>query len=248
MAASQTPKEVESVIIRIAGDSGDGMQLTGDQLTDTSAMMGNDIATLPDFPAEIRAPQGTLPGVSSFQIQFSKKDVYTAGDQPGVLVVMNPAALKVNLGDLLQGGLLVLNSDSFNEDNLKKAGWKSNPLEDDTLRDYSVLKIPFSTLTRSALTDSKMKPTEIDRCKNYFALGLLYWMYGRSLDHTIAWTQEKFAKKPEFAEANILALKAGYNYGDITEVAPSRYLVKQADIEPGSYRKITGNEIGRAHV
>lgn len=235
-------KEVESVIIRIAGDSGDGMQLTGDQLTDTSAMMGNDIATLPDFPAEIRAPQGTLPGVSSFQIQFSKNEVYTAGDAPDVLVVMNPAALKVNLNDLSKGGLLVVNSDSFNEDNLKKAGWKSNPLADDTLKDYSLLKVPFSSLTKNALVESKIKASEVDRCKNYFALGLLFWMYGRSMDHTIEWTKDKFAKKPDIAEANIMALKAGYNYGDITETAPSRYIIKKADIEPGSYRKITGNE------
>ena len=240
--AVQAQKELESVVIRIAGDSGDGMQLTGDQLTDTSAMMGNDIATLPDFPAEIRAPQGTLPGVSSFQIQFSKNDVFTAGDAPDVLVVMNPAALKVNLNDLVKGGLLVVNSDSFNEDNLKKAGWKTHPLEDETLKDYSLLSVPFSALTRNALTGSKLKPTEVDRCKNYFALGLLFWMYGRSLDHTIEWTNDKFSKKPELAEANILALKAGYNYGDITEVAPSRFIVKQADIAPGSYRKITGNE------
>ena len=235
-------QELESVIIRIAGDSGDGMQLTGDQLTDTSAMMGNDIATFPDFPAEIRAPQGTLPGVSSFQIQFSQHDVYTAGDAPEVLVVMNPAALKVNIHDLVPGGLLVVNTDSFNEDNLKKAGWKSNPLEDDTLKDFSILKVPFSALTKNALSDSKIKLSEMDRSKNFFALGLLFWMYGRNPDHTIAWTKEKFAKKPEIAEANIMALKAGYNYGDITEIQPSRYMIKKADIGPGSYRKIMGNE------
>ncbi len=235
-------KEVESVTIRIAGDSGDGMQLTGDQLTDTSALMGNDIATLPDFPAEIRAPQGTLPGVSSFQIQFSTNEVFTAGDQPEVLVVMNPAALKVNIMDLVPGGLLVVNSDSFNEDNLKKAGWKSNPLLDQSLKDYTVYQVPFSTLTKNALVDSKIKVSEIDRCKNYFALGLLYWMYGRSLDHTIGWTQEKFAKKPEIAEANIMALKAGFNFGDITEIQPPKFIVKQAQIAPGHYRKITGNE------
>ncbi len=239
---SKPAQEMESVVIRIAGDSGDGMQLTGDQLTDTSAIMGNDIATLPDFPAEIRAPQGTLPGVSSFQIQFSHNEIYTAGDAPDVLVVMNPAALKVNLNDLVKGGLLILNSDSFNEDNLKKAGWKSNPLEDSSLKDYSVLKIPFSQLTKNALVEAKLKLSEVDRCKNYFALGLLFWMYGRPLDHTIEWTKDKFAKKPEIAQANIMALKAGHNYGDITEIAPSRYLVKKADIAPGSYRKITGNE------
>ncbi len=235
-------KELESVIIRIAGDSGDGMQLTGDQLTDTSAMMGNDIATLPDFPAEIRAPQGTLPGVSSFQIQFSQREIYTAGDAPNVLVVMNPAALKVNINDLVKGGLLVVNTDSFNEDNLKKAGWKSNPLEDNTLKDYAVLKVPFSSLTKNALAESKIKASEMDRSKNYFALGFLFWMYGRTPEHTIAWTRDKFSKKPDIAEANVMALKAGFNYGDITEVLPSRYIVKKADIAPGTYRKITGNE------
>lgn len=235
-------QEIESVSIRFAGDSGDGMQLTGDQFTDTSALMGNDIATLPDFPAEIRAPQGTLPGVSSFQIQFSHNEVYTAGDAPDVLVVMNPAALKVNLVDLVKGGLLVVNSDSFNEDNLKKAGWKTNPLLDNTLQDYSLLKVPFSSLTKNALAESKIKASEVDRCKNFFALGLMFWIYGRSMDHTIKWVQEKFAKKPEIAEANIMALKAGYNYGDITETMPSRYIVKKANITPGTYRKITGNE------
>src|SRR3989338_2879698 len=235
-------KELESVTIRFAGDSGDGMQLTGDQFTDTSAIMGTAIATLPDCPAEIRAPQGTLPGVSSFQIQFSKNEVFTAGDAPDVLVVMNSAALKVNLGDLVKGGLVVVNSDSFNEENLKKAGWKSNPLEDNTLSDWSVIKVAFSSLTRNALAQSKIKPSEIDRCKNFFALGLVFWMYGRTIDHTVKWVQEKFAKKPEIAEANLMALKAGYNYGDIAEIMPQRFFVKKANIRPGTYRKITGNE------
>lgn len=238
----KTQQELESVTIRFAGDSGDGMQLTGDQFTDTSAIMGNDIATLPDFPAEIRAPQGTLPGVSSFQIQFSHNEIYTAGDVPDVLVVMNPAALKVNIRDLQKGGLLVVNSDSFNEDNLKKAGWKSNPLLDNSLKDYSLLQVPFSSLTRNALTTAKIKATEVERCKNFFALGLMFWVYGRTLDHTIKWVQEKFSKKPEVAEANILALRAGYNYGDITETIGGRYIVRKADIRPGVYRKITGNE------
>ena len=242
MSTKTTEKEIESVIIRFAGDSGDGMQLTGDQFTDTSAIMGNDIATLPDFPAEIRAPQGTLPGVSSFQIQFSKNEIYTAGDAPDVLVAMNPAALRVNISDLIKGGALVVNTDSFNEENLKKAGWKSNPLLDNSLKDYSLLQVPFSSLTKNALKDSKIKPTEIDRCKNFFALGLMFWIYGRTADHTVKWISEKFSKKPEIAEANIMALKAGYNYGDITETMPSRYIVKKATIRPGTYRKITGNE------
>jgi 2-oxoglutarate ferredoxin oxidoreductase subunit alpha len=235
-------KELESVTIRFAGDSGDGMQLTGDQFTDTSALMGNDYATLPDFPAEIRAPQGTLPGVSSFQIQFSKHEIYTAGDAPDVLVVMNPAALRVNLNDLVKGGLLVANVDAFTEENLKKAGWKSNPLTDNSLKEYSLLQVPFSSLTKNALAASKIKPNEVDRCKNFFALGLLFWIYGRSTEHTIQWINEKFSKRPEVAEANIMAVKAGYNYGDITETLPSRYIVKKADIRPGTYRKITGNE------
>ena len=235
-------KTLESVIIRFAGDTGDGMQLTGDQFTDTSAIMGNDIATLPDFPAEIRAPQGTLPGVSSFQIQFSHNEIYTAGDAPDVLVVMNPAALKVNLNDLTKGGLLVVNSDAFTDDNLKKAGWKSNPLTDSTLKDYSLTQVPFSALTKNALQASKIKTSEVDRCKNFFALGLMFWIYGRKLDFTLKWIGEKFSKRPEIAEANIMALKAGYNYGDITETMPARTIVKKAEIVPGTYRKITGNE------
>ena len=201
--AAHIEKEIDAVTIRFAGDSGDGMQLTGDQFTDTSAMMGNDIATLPDFPAEIRAPAGTLPGVSSFQIQFSHNEVFTAGDQPDVLVVMNPAALKVNLNDLPKGGMIVVNTDAFNEDNLKKAGWKSNPLEDATLRDYSLVKVPFSSLTKNALAESKIKPSEIDRCKNFFALGLTFWMYGRTFEHTLKWINEKFSKKPDIAEVSV---------------------------------------------
>jgi 2-oxoglutarate ferredoxin oxidoreductase subunit alpha len=242
MTTHAAEQELESVTIRFAGDSGDGMQLTGDQFTDTSALMGNDIATLPDFPAEIRAPQGTLPGVSSFQIQISKNEIFTAGDAPDVLVAMNPAALKVNIADLLKGGLLVVNTDSFNEENLKKAGWKSNPLLDDTLRDYALLRVPFSSLTKNALEGTKLKLSEVDRCKNFFALGLMFWIYGRGLEHTIKWVQEKFSKKPDLAEANLAALKAGHNYGDITETIPSRYFIKKAVIEPGTYRKITGNE------
>ncbi len=242
MTTHAAEQELESVTIRFAGDSGDGMQLTGDQFTDTSALMGNDIATLPDFPAEIRAPQGTLPGVSSFQIQISKNEIFTAGDEPDVLVVMNPAALKVNIADLTKGGLLVVNTDSFNEDNLKKAGWKSNPLLDDTLRDYAILRVPFTSLTKNALAGTKLKLSEVDRCKNFFALGLMFWIYGRGMEHTIQWVNEKFSKKPDLAEANIAAIKAGYNYGDVTETLPSRYFIKKAVIEPGTYRKITGNE------
>lgn len=235
-------KELEAAIIRFAGDSGDGMQLTGDQFTDTSAMMGNDIATFPDFPAEIRAPQGTLPGVSSFQLQFSKHEVFTPGDAPDVLVAMNPAALRVNLNDLVKGGILVINTDSFTEENLKKANWNTNPLLNHSLKDYSLIQVPVSSLTKNALQTTHIKLTEVNRCKNFFALGLMFWIYGRTLDHTIKWINEKFGKKPEIAEANVMALKAGYNYGDITETLQARYLVKKADIQPGVYRKITGNE------
>src|SRR5690349_11025717 len=167
--SSKPVQRLDHVVIRFAGDSGDGMQLTGDRFTSETAALGNDLSTLPDFPAEIRAPQGTLPGVSSFQIQFSHREIYTAGDAPDVLVVMNPAALKVNINDLVKGGLLVVNTDSFNEDNLKKAGWKSNPLEDNTLKDFSLLKVPFSTLTKNALAESKIKASEMDRSKNFFA-------------------------------------------------------------------------------
>ena len=235
-------KELDSVIIRFAGDSGDGMQLTGDRFTDTSAIMGNDIATLPDYPAEIRAPAGTLPGVSSFQIQFSKYEIYTAGDAPEVLVAMNPAALKVHLPDVVKGGIVVVNSDSFNEENLTKAGWKTNPLMDNTLKDYALVQIPLTTLNKNALKDAQIKASEVDRCKNFFALGILSWMYDRTLEPTLEWIQEKFTKRPELAQANIAALKAGYHYADITETIQDRYLVRKAVLAPGIYRKISGDE------
>ena len=235
-------QELHAVTIRFSGDSGDGMQLTGAQFTDTSALMGNDISTLPDFPAEIRAPIGTLPGVSSFQIQFADATVFTPGDVADVLVAMNPAALKVDLTNVKKNGLIIVNEDAFTEDNLKKASWTSNPLEDQTLKDYQVIRVPVSVLTRNALKDSGLKPMEIDRCKNFFALGLAFWLFERSLDHTMKWINEKFAKRPEIAQANITALKAGRNYGDITETVKVQYRVKQAPIKPGTYRKITGNE------
>jgi 2-oxoglutarate ferredoxin oxidoreductase subunit alpha len=242
MAAAKAPQDVSAVTVRFSGDSGDGMQLTGAQFTDTSALMGNDVSTLPEFPAEIRAPVGTLPGVSSFQIQFADTLIYTPGDLADVLVAMNPAALKVDLPNTKKGGLVIVNEDTFTEENLKKAAWASNPLEDRTLVDYQVLKVPLSTLTRNALQDSGLKPMEIDRCKNFFALGFAFWLYDRSLDHTIAWVNDKFAKRPEIAKANVAALKAGYHYADITEAVAFRYRVKAAPIEPGTYRKVTGNE------
>ena len=231
-----------SVIVRFAGDSGDGMQLTGDQFTDTTAVMGNDFSTIPDFPAEIRAPAGTLPGVSSFQLQFSDIPVFTPGDQADVLIAMNPAALKVNLHQVKKGGLLILNENAFDKDGLEKAAYTANPLDDGTLRDWQLLKVPLTDLTLNALADHPLRESEKDRCKNFFALGLMFWLYDRKMDHTIAWISQKFAKKPEFVAANIAALKAGYNHADITELLPTRYEVRKSRLEPGTYRKITGNE------
>jgi 2-oxoglutarate ferredoxin oxidoreductase subunit alpha len=238
-------EEVETVTIRFAGDSGDGMQLTGTQFTNTSAVVGNDISTLPDFPAEIRAPAGSLPGVSGFQLNFSSRDIRTPGDQPGVLVAMNPAALKVNLPDLEDGGTLIVNTDEFNKENLKKAGYDVSPLEDDTLRGYRVHRLPITTVNIRALQQAEVKLTrkEMDRCKNFFALGVLYWLYDRPMEPTLEWIQERFAKKnPEVARANEVALKTGYNFADTTEVFTTHYRVRKAEIAPGKYRKITGNE------
>ena len=233
---------VPAVTVRFAGDSGDGMQLTGDQFADTTAVMGNDFSTLPDFPAEIRAPAGTLPGVSSFQIQFSESAIYTPGDIADVLVVMNPAALKVNLKMIKKGGLIIVNENAFNEVGLRKSNWQINPLTDDTLKDYQVLKVPLSDLNRNALKEHPIKGTEVERCKNFFALGMTFWLYDRQLDHTIQWITKKFAKRPEMVNANIAALKAGYNFADIAEVLTTQYEVEKSKLEPGIYRKITGNE------
>jgi 2-oxoglutarate ferredoxin oxidoreductase subunit alpha len=237
-------EEVETVTIRFAGDSGDGMQLTGTQFTNTSAVLGNDISTLPDFPAEIRAPAGSLPGVSGFQLNFSSEDIRTPGDQPNVLVAMNPAALKVNLSDLEDGGTIIVNTDEFNKENLKKAAYEVNPLEDDTLKGYRVHKLPITTLNMRALQEAEVKLTrkEMDRCKNFFALGVLYWLYDRPMGQTLAWISAKFKKTPEVARANEVALKTGYNFADTTEVFTTHYTVKKAQIAPGKYRKITGNE------
>jgi 2-oxoglutarate/2-oxoacid ferredoxin oxidoreductase subunit alpha len=237
-------EEVETVTIRFAGDSGDGMQLTGTQFTNTSAIVGNDISTLPDFPAEIRAPAGSLPGVSGFQLNFSSRDIRTPGDQPNVLVAMNPAALKVNLGDLEDGGTLLVNTDEFNKENLKKANYASNPLEDETLRGYRVHKLPITTVNIRALQEAGVKLTrkEMDRCKNFFALGILYWLYDRPMEPTLEWIRSKFKKNEEVMRANEVALKTGYNFADTTEVFTTHYKVKKAATAPGKYRKITGNE------
>ncbi|HYO63992.1 MAG TPA: 2-oxoacid:acceptor oxidoreductase subunit alpha [Pyrinomonadaceae bacterium] len=237
-------EEIETVTIRFAGDSGDGMQLTGTQFTNTSAVVGNDISTLPDFPAEIRAPAGSLPGVSGFQLNFSSQDIRTPGDQPNVLVAMNPAALKVNLPDLEEGGTVIINTDEFNKENLKKAAYESNPLEDDTLRGYRVHRLPITTLNMRALQEAQvgLGRKEMDRCKNFFALGVLYWLYDRPLEPTLQWIAAKFTKNPEVGKANEVALKTGYNFADTTEVFTTHYTVRKAQIAPGKYRKITGNE------
>jgi len=234
--------EIENVTIRFAGDSGDGMQLTGTQFTNTSAILGNDISTLPDFPAEIRAPAGSLPGVSGFQINFSSRDIRTPGDEPNVLVAMNPAALKVNLHDLEKGGILIINSDAFAELNLKKAGYEKNPLEDGSLSAYRVISIPLTELNLNALKDLNLGRKEADRCKNFFALGMMYWLYDRPLDPTLKWMQSKFQKNPVVLEANVRALRAGFNYADTTELFTTHYRVRKASLAPGKYRNITGNE------
>lgn len=235
-------EELEAVTIRFAGDSGDGMQVTGGQFTSTSAIIGNDISTLPDFPAEIRAPAGSLPGVSGYQLNFSSRDIRTPGDEPNVLVAMNPAALKTNLPDLENGGILVVNTDEFNDGNLKKAGYKSNPIEDGSLTGYRLFKVPITSQTLKSLEGSALPFKQQERCKNFYALGLMYWLYDRPLEPTLKWINDKFGAKPEVAEANVLALKAGFNYADTMELFTTHYHVGKAKIKPGKYRNITGNE------
>lgn len=236
-------EELETVTIRFAGDSGDGMQLTGTQFTNTTAIVGNDISTLPDFPAEIRAPAGSLPGVSGFQLNFSNHDIRTPGDEPNVLVAMNPAALRVNIEDLEPGGILITNTDAFNENNLKKAGYTQNPLEDGSLSGYRLFKLPITTLNRAALRDEvKLPSKEIDRCKNFWALGLMYWLYDRPLEPTQRWIESKFKRNADVAKANLTALKAGFAYAEAAEIFTTHYRVRKAAIEPGKYRNITGNE------
>jgi 2-oxoglutarate/2-oxoacid ferredoxin oxidoreductase subunit alpha len=237
-------REKKSVVIRFAGDSGDGMQIVGERFTDTSVMVPNAIATFPDFPAEIRAPVGTIPGVSAFQVHFSSSAVLTPGDEPDALVAMNPAALAVHLVDLAEGGLLVANASAFTEDNLRMAGFGGNPLASPELRArYDVVAIDIAELTLAALKDSPLKSREKLRCKNFFALGYVYWTYSRPLEPTIDFINEKWAAKlPELAEANIRVLKAGYFFGETTESSRNRYMVARAEVEPGTYRKVSGNE------
>jgi 2-oxoglutarate/2-oxoacid ferredoxin oxidoreductase subunit alpha len=236
-------EELESVVIRFAGDSGDGMQVTGTQFTNTSAVLGNDVSTMPDFPAEIRAPAGTLAGVSGFQVNISSHDIYTPGDAPQVLVAMNPAALCANIDDLEPGGTIIANTDEFTPNNLRRANYEANPLEDGSLRGYRVIAVPISTLNRNALADIEgLSNKDKDRCKNFFSLGLTFWMYDRQLDTTLQWLAEKYAKRPAIVEANTRALKVGYHYGETAEAFRTRYRVPKAVLPSGVYRKITGNE------
>lgn len=232
---------IESVVIRFAGDSGDGIQLTGSRFANATAIIGNDLGTYPDYPAEIRAPAGTLAGVSAYQIQFSSKDIYTPGDKVDVLVVMNPAALKVHLSDLKPGGIIIANKSNFKSRNLKMAGWESDPLEDDTLSNYKVYDIEISHFVSSALKDMNLPSKTVERTKNMFALGLMFWIYTRPLKPTIEWLKVKFKSRPELVEGNIRALKTGYNFGDITEIFPASYHVSPAPLKKGTYRNITGN-------
>ena len=241
---SSKQEELKDVVIKFAGDSGDGMQLTGSQFTNNTAMLGIDLATFPDFPAEIRAPIGTLPGVSGYQLRFSSDRVFTPGDACDVLVAMNAAALKTNLQGLKPGGRIIANEDGFDAKNLRLANYPEgvNPLEDDSLGNYEVIRMDVTKMTREALKDITMGIKEKDRAKNMFVLGFLYWMYNREIDNTIGFIREKFGTKPEIYESNVKALQAGYNYGDTTETFTTRYTVAKAKMDPGTYRSIMGNQ------
>jgi 2-oxoglutarate/2-oxoacid ferredoxin oxidoreductase subunit alpha len=240
-SSDKTVERLGTVTIRFAGDSGDGMQLTGSRFTSATADAHNDLATLPDFPAEIRAPAGSLPGVSGFQVQFADHDILTPGDAPDVLVAMNPAALKTNLGDLVSGGTLIVNTDAFTRGNLKKAAYDHNPLEDSSLENYRVFQVPITTLTVGALEDVDTSSKDKQRCKNMFALGLTSFMFSRPTQGTEDWLQAKFRKDPVLAEANIAVFRAGWAFGETTEIFSHRYEVAPAQLSPGTYRQITGN-------
>lgn len=235
---------LQDVVIKFAGDSGDGMQLTGSQFTNNTAMLGIDLATFPDFPAEIRAPQGTLPGVSGYQLRFSSDRVFTPGDECDVLVAMNAAALKANLSSLKKGGKIIANTDGFDNKNLRLANYADgvNPLENDSLTNYEVIRIDVTKMTREALKEITMGVKEKDRAKNMFVLGFLYWMYNRDMDNTTTFIREKFGKKPEIMDSNIKVLHAGYNYGETTETFSTRYKVEKAKMDPGTYRSVMGNQ------
>ena len=241
-APSTKPKtEQTRVNIRFAGDSGDGMQLTGNRFTAETAIVGNDLRTFPDYPAEIRAPAGTLAGVSAFQVSFSSEPIHTPGDAPDVLVAMNPAALAANIGDLKQGGAVIVNTAQFTKKNLQRAGYEDNPIEDDSLNAFSVHPIDITGMTTKALEDLGLPTRSVDRCKNFFALGVIFWLYNRPFDTTLKWIETKFGKKPELVEANGRALKAGYYYGETAEMFDTQIEVKAAPISPGTYRSINGN-------
>ncbi len=234
--------DLTDVTVRFAGDSGDGMQLTGTQFTNTTALVGNDLSTLPDFPAEIRAPAGTTYGVSGFQLHFSSSDIHTPGDSPDVLVAMNPAALKTNLSDLKPGATIIVNINSFDKKNLRLAGYENNPLEDGILQGYNVVEVPLNDLTGNALEDSGLSAKEIARSKNFFALGMMYWLYSRPIGPTVKWIKVKFKSSPLIAAANEKALMSGYYFGENTELFTTRYNVEPAKLEKGTYRNISGNE------
>ncbi len=242
MSKQKEVKPLSEVTVRFAGDSGDGMQLTGSQFTETTAAVGTDVSTLPDFPAEIRAPAGSLAGVSGFQLHFSSSDIQTPGDSPDVLVAMNPAALRVNIKDLKPQATIIANSSAFDAKNLKLANYETNPLEDGSLAAFNVVPVDLTQLTMTALKDIPISLKEKEKCKNFFALGLMYWIYNRPIEISLNWLKAKFAKKPDVLEANRLALTAGYNYGDTTEIFTTRYDVQPAKLEKGIYRNVSGNE------
>lgn len=240
--ADKERKVLEQATIRFAGDSGDGMQLTGTQFTNTSAALGNDISTFPDFPAEIRAPAGTVPGVSGFQVHFASEDIHTPGDTPDMLVAMNPAALKANIGDMPDGSTILVNTNAFTKQNFKKAEMDSNPLEDGTLDRYRLIEVPLTELTERAVEELGLSKKVADRCKNLFALGVTYYLFDRPMESTLKWLDEKFGKKPEILQANVKALHAGYSFADTAEIFTDHYSVPEAKLTPGKYRSITGNQ------
>ncbi|MBC8474520.1 MAG: 2-oxoacid:acceptor oxidoreductase subunit alpha [Cryomorphaceae bacterium] len=242
MSTTTNAVELDKVVIKFAGDSGDGMQLTGTQFTDTSALFGNDLATFPDFPAEIRAPQGTIAGVSGFQVHIGNSEITTPGDVADVLVAMNPAALKANKNWVKNGGTIIVNIDSFDTREIEKAGYKNNPLEDGSFEGYNIIQAPISSLTRDALADSGLDGKSIGRSKNMFALGIVYWLFSRPMEQTENFLRKKFAKKPELIDANIKVMHTGYNFAETIEALPTSYTVLKANIEKGTYRNIMGNQ------
>ena len=242
MSNNNNAVELDRVVIKFAGDSGDGMQLTGTQFTDTSALLGNDIATFPDFPAEIRAPAGTVAGVSGFQVHIGRIKISTPGDQADVLVAMNPAALKANKNWIKPGGTIIVDTDNFGKRDLQKAEYETSPLEDGSFDGYNIVESPITALTKEALKDLGLDMKSMTRCKNMFALGIVYWMFSRPLEATIRFLEAKFKKKPDIVAANKTALQAGYNFALTIEALPSSYTVLPANLEPGTYRNITGNQ------